>query len=178
MNPVDDPFLRQTFGGYKLVARIGSGGVGVVYRGLSPERSPAAVKLLRTEFRKDKEFRERFLREHSLGMLLEHEAIVRTLEGGEQDGTLYLVMEYLTGHTLKELMDGHSLSVDEALTLMRRILPPLTYAHEHGIVHRDVKPENVMITEQGQVKLTDFGLARRPQGQRVTRTGTALGTPA
>lgn len=175
---LDDPFLGQVFGGYQLVERVGAGGVGMIYKAVAADRPLAAVKLLLPDFRHDVEFRERFLREHSLGRMLEHESIVRTLEGGEQDGTLYLVMEFLKGPTLKALMAGHSLTVEESLTLLRRILPGLAYAHERGVVHRDVKPENVLITEDGQVKVIDFGLARLPGGQRVTRTGTALGTPS
>lgn len=166
-------------GRYEIVARLGAGGMGVVYKARDPHLDRfVALKLLPPHFA-DPETRERFLREARAASALDHPAICTIYEIGEDErADPYLSMAYYEGETLRQRLERGALSPGEALALVRRVGEGLQAAHARGIVHRDVKPANLFLTVDGQVKILDFGLAQRAGAERVTRTGTIIGTIA
>lgn len=177
-----DGLMLSTLGGYRLVGRIGGGGMATVYRAVKEETldpdDALAVKVLMPVLGDDEEFIRRFRREAVLGRDLNHPAIVRLYDFGEQDGLHYLVMELVNGETLRARMREGQVPLEAAAEILLGAVSGLSYAHSLGVVHRDLKPENLMLTTRGQVKILDFGLARFEDSSALTRTGTALGTPA
>jgi serine/threonine-protein kinase len=171
-----------TVGKYTLRRVLGKGAMGVVYEAFDPmiERT-VALKTIRKDLWEDEdgaELRERFLREARAAGRLLHPGIVTVYEFGEADGGAFIVMEHVSGRTLKEMMDeGRRFSVAEAVELMVPVLSALGYSHRAGVVHRDIKPANLMVTDDGQVKILDFGVARLASAN-ITQVGTILGTPA
>ena len=165
-------------GRYRLEAELGRGGCGRVYRAFDPTVGrTVAVKLLITNT--DKELLTRFRNEASASGKLHHRNIVTVYDFGEQDGTPYLVMEYLQGEDLHKLSArGHELSLIEKMSIMAQVAEGLHHAHQNGIVHRDVKPANIMVLSDGTVKIMDFGIARllSQTGTRLTRDGAMIGT--
>ena len=165
------------FGGYRVEALIGRGGMGVVYRAtdLSLER-PVALKLIAPELAQDERFRDRFLKEPRLAAALDHPSVVPIYEAGERDGQLYLAMRYVEGEDLKTLLerDGR-LQPERAVGILAQVAGALDAAHKRGLVHRDVKPANVLIDEGGHAYLTDFGITKQ-LGARSTDTGRLVGT--
>jgi predicted Ser/Thr protein kinase len=164
---------------YELEELVGHGGMSSVYKahdGLL-ERY-VALKVLHEQYTEDEEFVERFKREARSVAQLQHPNIVTVIDRGEQDGRQYIVFEYIDGENLKELVVRKGrLDVREALEISLEIARGLAFAHEHGLVHRDVKPQNVLLNGDGRAKVTDFGIARsRDVEQSVTQTGTVLGT--
>ncbi len=156
---------------------LGRGGMGRVYRArqLRLDRF-VAVKLMNAELGRDPEFRERFEREARALARLDHTNIVRIHDFGEVGGVFYLVMEYVEGTSLRELiLDG--VTPEVARTLIGQLCDALAYAHDRGVVHRDIKPENVLISLDGIVKVADFGLAKLPKVELRTRTHRVVGTP-
>jgi len=171
--------IGAQLGKYEIQAEIGRGGMGAVYRGYDPdlERS-VAVKVLAPHLVWEKEFVQRFLREARAAARLNHPHIVTIYDVGQQGERYYFVMEHLEGQTLTELIHQRGpLAPDEALALLRPLAAALDEAHRAGLVHRDVKPANVIVSPTGQVKLTDFGIARAAQETRLTDTGAIVGTP-
>src|SRR5438093_13414745 len=137
-----------------------------------------ALKVLHEQYNEDDDFVERFKREARLVAQLQHPDIVAVIDRGDQAGGQYIVFEYIEGENLKELVvrKGH-LGVREALEIAIEVARALGFAHEHGLVHRDVKPQNVLLNGDGRAKVTDFGIARSLDvEQGVTQTGTVLGT--
>lgn len=176
----DDPMVGRTFDGYRVEGVIGRGGMGVVYKAaqLSLGR-PVAIKVLPAEFAERPQFLERFHREVDVLSKLSHPNIVTVMERGEVDGRPYLVMEYIDGTSLRELIAKGPLPRHEALSIVRTVLGALEHAHGRGIVHRDIKPENVLIAPGGIVKVADFGLSRLlgpADRTRLTHTHLMLGT--
>jgi ABC-type branched-subunit amino acid transport system substrate-binding protein/DNA-binding beta-propeller fold protein YncE len=167
----------STFGGYRVESLLGRGGMGVVYRAtdLSLGR-PVALKLIAPELAQDERFRARFLREQRLAAALDHPNVVPIHEAGEQKGQLYLAMRYVEGIDLKTLLarDG-KLSPERALAVLAQIAGALDAAHRRGLVHRDVKPGNVLLDEDGHAYLTDFGITKQ-LGAASTDTGRVVGT--
>src|SRR4051794_31170415 len=163
---------------YELGDAIGHGGMADVF--LAHDRlldRDVAVKVLASAFASDPTNFERFRREAQSAAGLNHPNIVAVYDWGEADDTSYIVMEYVPGQTLRELMQAYGrLSPTEAARIAAEIADALSFAHAHGVVHRDVKPGNVLITPQGQVKVTDFGIARAESGDPLTKTGSVLGT--
>jgi beta-lactam-binding protein with PASTA domain len=163
---------------YELGEEIGRGGMADVY--LAHDRlldRQVAVKVLSPTFASDPTNFERFRREAQSAAGLNHPNIVAVYDWGEDDDTPFIVMEYVPGQTLRDLIQGYGrLSPNEAARIAAEIADALSFAHEHGVVHRDVKPGNVLITPQGQVKVTDFGIARADTGDPLTKTGSVLGT--
>jgi eukaryotic-like serine/threonine-protein kinase len=164
---------------YELEELVGHGGMSSVYRahdGLL-ERY-VALKVLHDQYSEDEEFVERFKREARSVAQLQHPNIVTVIDRGEQDGRQYIVFEYIDGENLKELVVRKGrLDVRETLEVAIAIARGLAFAHEHGLVHRDVKPQNVLLNGDGEAKVTDFGIARsRDVEHSVTQTGTVLGT--
>ena len=167
-----------TLAGYRLEEVVGRGGMGVVYRAchLLLERT-AAVKLLSPELAADAAFRERFVRESRMAAALEHPHVVPVYDAGEQDGLLYIAMRYVDGTDLGTVLErGGALEPSQALAIARQVGSALDAAHERSIVHRDVKPANVLIDERGAY-LSDFGLTKRVSSEtRLTAHGQFVGT--
>ena len=166
-----------TFAGYRIEALVGRGGMGVVYRAtdLSLER-PVALKLITPELARDAHFRARFLREPRLAAALDHPNVVPIYEAGEREGQLYLAMRYVSGSDLKTTLEREgSLTPQRALPILEQIAGALDAAHRRGLVHRDVKPANMLLDEDGHAYLTDFGVTKQVGGAS-TDAGTAVGT--
>jgi|APLak6261679142_1056127.scaffolds.fasta_scaffold00011_72 serine/threonine-protein kinase len=165
----------DTFAGLELLEPIGEGGMGTVYRARHVRLDRiVAVKFLSRELAQQPELRDRFTREARALAKVVHPNVVQIFDAGEEDGEAYLVMEYVEGGTLASKLP---LGPREAVRVMRAVCDALQAVHAAGLVHRDVKPENVLLTSSGEVKLSDFGIARETKGQALTRPGTALGTP-
>jgi len=166
--------------GYRIEGVLGKGAMGMVYKAvqLSMNRL-VAIKVLSEEFAKDKQFTERFLNEaRSMGKL-RHENIVSAIDAGSADGIYYFVMDYIDGETLDNILKSEGrLDTEEAFEIARQVAEALDYAHSKGIVHRDVKPGNIIIDRNGVAKLCDLGLAR-PKGGMLSEVerGKAEGTP-
>jgi serine/threonine-protein kinase len=135
-----------------------------------------ALKILHEQYTRDDDYVERFRREARSVAKLAHPNIVTVIDRGEQDGRQFIVFEYVEGPNLKDLTRDGPLDVREAIGLTLQVARALSFAHERGLVHRDVKPQNVLLNEDGQAKVTDFGIARSLDVQGVTQTGTVLGT--
>jgi eukaryotic-like serine/threonine-protein kinase len=162
---------------YQIVARIGSGGMADVYcaQDLQLGRK-VALKLLYRRFAEDEEFVERFRREASAAAGLQHANVVGVYDRGEWDGTYYIAMEYLEGRSLKQLIvDTGPLAPLAAVDIAEQILKAARFAHRRGVIHRDIKPHNVIIDEEGRAKVTDFGIARAGASD-MTETGSIMGT--
>jgi serine/threonine protein kinase/Tfp pilus assembly protein PilF len=176
-----DPRLTAALAGrYRIERELGRGGMSTVFlaRDLRHDRD-VAVKVMHPELALG---RERFLREIGVAASLSHPHIVGLHDSGDADGLLYYVMPYIAGDTLRGRLDaGPPFAIDEIARLCRQIADALGSAHQRGIVHRDVKPENILITSDGHALVTDFGIAVAMQvarDERLTRTGVAVGTPA
>ena len=162
---------------YKVLNRIGSGGMADVYcaEDLQLGRR-VALKLLYRRFAEDEEFVERFRREASSAAGLQHPNVVAVFDRGEFDGTYYIAMEYLEGRSLKQVVRQEgALDPDRAIDLVIQILKAARFAHRRGIVHRDIKPHNVIVDDEGRAKVTDFGIARAGASD-MTETGSIMGT--
>ena len=162
-------------GKYRVICEVGSGGMAHVYRAINmSSRKVVAVKMLKEEYLNDGEFLRRFEREAKASLALSHENIVRAYGVGDDNGVPYIVLEYVDGQTLKDLIHdspGGHLSVQQAIGICSQILDALSYAHAHGIIHRDVKPQNVIVTNRGKAKLADFGIAREVTASTMTFSG-------
>jgi serine/threonine-protein kinase len=172
--------IGEKLGSFRIESVLGSGAMGVVYRGINEKNGrPAAVKVVSAEFAQGGKIRDRFEREAEILQQFRHPNIVRFLAVGRFRGTSYIAMEYVEGITLeKAITDRGSLPWREVVPLGVQICDALHYAHEHGVVHRDLKPSNLMITPDGQIKLTDFGIAKDLDATALTATGRTLGTAA
>jgi len=169
----DDP---TRIGHYRLTARLGSGGMGVVYLGVSWDGAPVAVKVLRPELAGDQEFRHRFGREVAALVRVKGVCTVRVIEADSQSSTPFVVTEYAEGPSLSEYIDKHgSVGAEMLFGLATGLAEALTTIHEAGIMHRDLKPSNIILTEAGP-KVIDFGIARRQDTKGVTQTGMMIGS--
>ncbi len=164
---------------YRLERQLGHGGMAAVHlaRDTVLDR-PEAVKLLSDRARGDPELRARFLREGRLAAALSHANVVRVFDTGEVCDKPYLVMEYVEGQSLAELRRRETLDPQEVVSLGRQACAGLAHAHAAGIVHRDVKPQNLLLRNDGVLKVVDFGIARGSTGATITAAGTILGTAA
>jgi eukaryotic-like serine/threonine-protein kinase len=164
-------------GRYRIVRRIGSGGMADVYEAEDTQLGRhVAIKLLHRRFAEDDEFVERFRREASAAAGLSHPNIVQVFDRGEWDGTYYIAMELLEGRNLKQVVREHGpLEPALAVDIVLQILKAARFAHRRGIVHRDIKPHNVIVDAEGRAKVTDFGIARAGASD-MTETGSIMGT--
>ncbi|HEX2649433.1 MAG TPA: serine/threonine-protein kinase, partial [Burkholderiales bacterium] len=169
-------------GKYEVRRQLGRGAMGVVFEAFDPtiERR-VAIKTLRLEVFESSQLadvRARFKREAQLAGRMSHPHIVTVHDYGEHEGTPYIVMEYMGGQELSAILQkGARLPLSEAVRLMTQLLGALAYAHEHKVVHRDIKPGNIFVLEDGSLKVVDFGIARM-EASNLTDTGAMLGTPA
>lgn len=163
---------------YRIGARLGGGGMAVVYRGEDLELGrPVAVKVLRGQFGGDEDFVRRFRREAQSAASLSHPNVVQIFDVGQTEDLYYIVLELVEGKSLKEVIQEQGpLPVGEAARIGIEILAALSHAHENRIVHRDVKPHNILISVDGKVKVTDFGIARATNTDTVTHTGSIMGS--
>ena len=167
----------SSFAGYQIESVVGRGGMGVVYRAtdLSLER-PVALKLVAPELAEDELFRRRFLKEPRLAASLDHPNVVPIYEAGEHDGQLYLAMRFVDGSDMRTLLRREGgLPAERALDILAQVSSALDAAHRRGLVHRDVKPANVLVDEDGHAYLTDFGVTKQ-LGGNTTETGQIVGT--
>ena len=165
-------------GRYEVEELVGHGGMSSVYRAHDSllERH-VALKILHEQYSGDKDFVERFKREARTVAQLQHPNIVTVIDRGEEDGRQYIVFEYVDGENLKELVVRKGrLDIREALEIALEVARGLAFAHENGLIHRDVKPQNVLLNGDGRAKVTDFGIARTLDVDGMTQTGTVLGT--
>lgn len=170
--------IGQKIGNYIIQAKIGSGAMGTVLLGRHKSLgTPAAIKAITAAHAHDADFALRFAREAQVQARLTHPNIARVLDHVEKDGRWYLICEYMAGGSLEEKLDERPLAIDRAVTWAREALFGLDHAHRNGIIHRDVKPANILINDQGQAAVTDFGIAIEIGGTRLTRVGTPIGTP-
>ncbi|MDP7131321.1 MAG: FHA domain-containing serine/threonine-protein kinase, partial [Planctomycetota bacterium] len=157
-------WVGKKLGGYEIVEFLGKGGMGAVYKGrqISMERF-VALKILNEKLVNDKDFIERFLQEAKSAGRLNHPNIIQVIDIDMSDGTYFFSMEYVDGPTVGRILkEKGQLLVDESLEIVASTAEALHFAHRNALIHRDIKPDNVMINSEGQVKLADLGLARNP----------------
>src|ERR1039458_8830394 len=184
--------VGETVSHYRIVSRLGSGGMGVVYLAEDTHLARQVAIKFSTAAPEDGQYRARFLREARAASALNHPHIARIYDYGETAaGKPFIVMELVAGEDLSQLLHRGGMSVAQALRIVEEVAEALAEAHRHGIVHRDIKPGNIVINERGQVKVLDFGLAKQfgegaqPDISRTQRetsaetaAGTVLGTPS
>ncbi|MHC0037213.1 Stk1 family PASTA domain-containing Ser/Thr kinase [Pseudoneobacillus sp. C159] len=169
---------KRISGRYKIIDMIGGGGMANVYlvHDMILDRD-AALKMLRMDFANDEEFIRRFHREAQSATSLAHPNIVNIYDVGEEDGLYYIVMEFVDGQTLKQYIQQNApLRVDEALEIMKQLTSAISHAHQNHIVHRDIKPHNILVDKKGNVKITDFGIAMALSATSITQTNSVLGS--
>lgn len=169
---------KKLGGRYEIISRIGGGGMAVVYKAIdSLLHRHVAIKVLSESLSNDSEFIRRFSREAQAAASLSHPNIVNVYDVGRDGYTHYIVMELVDGPTLKQyVLDKGALPVDEAVYIASQICDGLEHAHENKIVHRDIKPHNILMGSNGRVKVTDFGIARAASSSTITQTGSVMGS--
>ncbi|MEL3972373.1 Stk1 family PASTA domain-containing Ser/Thr kinase [Rossellomorea oryzaecorticis] len=169
---------KRISGRYRIIKLIGGGGMANVYlaHDMILDRE-VAIKMLRMDFANEEEFIKRFQREAQSATSLVHPNIVSIYDVGEEDDLYYIVMEYVQGMTLKQYIQQHSpVGVDQALEIMKQLTLAISHAHQNHIVHRDIKPHNILVDEEGTVKITDFGIAMALSATSITQTNSVLGS--
>ena len=163
---------------YKLTDFIGAGGMALVYKALDQRTHHAvAIKILKPEYKNDEEFLRRFEREAQAASKVSHHNIVNLLDVGAQDNYRYLVLEYVEGRTLKEIIDEKgALPPTTSVQIAIRLLSALQHMHKNGIIHRDIKPQNILIHADGHVKVSDFGIARLAGSGTISKTDMVMGS--
>ena len=175
-----DGMVGRELGPYRIVEQIGVGGMATVYKAYHAVMNRyVAVKVMPEQMSQGEDFRRRFEREAQAVARLEHDHILPVHDYGEMEGRLYLVMRYIDAGTLKDRMAAGPLDLAEVNRIIRQVGRALEYAHGMGVVHRDVKPSNVLVDAQGDCYLTDFGLAKMLEASvQLTASGVGVGTPA
>ncbi len=176
---VSDPLVGQLLGGrYRVESPVAQGGMATVYQALDTRLDRrVAVKVMNPDLARDEQFVTRFIREAKSAAALTHPNVVSVYDQGADNGRLYLVMELLPGRTLRDLLHERGrLTPRQAFSILEPVLAALAAAHAAGLIHRDVKPENVLLSDDGRVKVVDFGLARSVSTATNTSTGQLMGT--
>src|SRR5215469_4356792 len=178
--PVAD--VAKLFPQLEILECLGRGGMGAVYKARQPRLDRlVALKILSPEKQGNQKFADRFEREARALARLHHPNIVTVFDFGEVQGNFYLLMEFVDGLTLRQLLQARKLSPEEALAIVPKICEALQYAHEQGIVHRDIKPENILMDKEGHLKIADFGIAKilgqEAKGLSLTGAKDVMGTP-
>ena len=173
-----DDSLRK-IGRYEILERVGRGGMGVLYRGRDTVLDrEVAIKVMSGDFAEDETAHSRFFREAKAAARLQHRNVVTVFEFAEHDETPYIVMEFLRGRSLAtRLKDGTPLKLPETLDIVIQLCAGLEFAHREGVIHRDVKPGNIWLCEDGTAKLLDFGIAKSA-ASTVTKAGDVMGSPS
>ena len=170
----------RMIGQYQIVEQLATGGAGEVYAGIDTKLGrEVAIKFLRPELASDPNYVDRFLVEaRSLGRL-NHPNIATLYALPQEDDQVCMIMEFVRGRTVEHMIhDRHGpLGIRESLAIIAQVADGLSYAHEQGVIHRDIKPSNLMVADSGRVKIMDFGIARVQGSARLTRVGSAIGTP-
>lgn len=171
--------IGQTILHYKIVDKLGEGGMGVVYKAEDTKlKRDVAIKFLPNIISKSKEEKTRFENEAQAAASLNHPNIATIHAIEEVDHQIFIVMEYINGPELKEKIDEKELTLEDSLQLIEQIANGLSAAHQKGIIHRDIKSSNIMISQSGQAKIMDFGLAKVKGSSQITKVGTTIGTAA
>ena len=170
----------MNIGRYEIIQQLGQGGMAIVYLARDPLiKRQVAVKVLPRQFTFDPQFKTRFQREAEVIAALEHASIVPVYDFGEHEDQPFIVMRYMSGGTLADRIGKGALPVDEIASMFQRIGPAIDYAHTRGVIHRDIKPGNILFDSQGEASLSDFGIAKIAEATSAyTGTGTMIGTPA
>ena len=177
-NKITD-IVPASIGNYKVLGKLGKGGMGDIYKAVQePLDRIVALKVLPPQLSRDDEFAKRFEIEAKAISMLQHQNIVSIYEYGEGDGYRYFAMQFVDGTDLGRYIAEHrALSISEIVDLSKQICRGLRYAHSFNIIHRDIKPQNVLIDKTGVARLSDFGIAKIFSGTNITMTGSAVGTP-
>ena len=171
--------LKQ-LGRYRIQAELGRGAMGVVYKAHDPvlDRTVALKTIVLDEEAAEREdYHSRFFQEAKAAARLNHPALITIFDFGEEDGLAYMAMELLNGKELSERMESASFPIREAVAIAEQVAEGLAYAHDSGVIHRDIKPGNIMLLPNGRIKIMDFGIARLKVSDLKTQLGTRLGTP-
>jgi serine/threonine-protein kinase len=173
-----EPKRGDAIAGYRIEELLGEGGMGRVYRATDGEGRPVALKVIRPEHGSDPTFRRRFARETKAALAVRHPNVVQLLSAGEHEGAPYLATAFLAGGSLDaRLREGGALDLEHTVKLLLQVAGGLDALHAAGLVHRDVKPGNILLDETGRAFITDFGLAKSRDASALTRTGFAVGSP-
>jgi serine/threonine-protein kinase len=169
--------VGQSFGPYRIESVLGVGGMGAVYEAVGPEGERVALKLIKPDLARDQIFRRRFEREARIAQQVRHPHVVPVLDTGEHQGIPYLAQRYFgSGNLADRIQRAGDIDLRTAVTVCLHVAGALDALHEAGLVHRDVKPENILLDEEGAAYITDFGLAKVTEGSVLTRPGQALGS--
>ncbi|MDQ7826035.1 MAG: serine/threonine-protein kinase [Candidatus Eremiobacteraeota bacterium] len=176
-----DPMCGTVVGGFAILDRLGEGGMGTVYRAV-PDKSRSleetvALKIIKKELVEHDEYLRRFRREMKILSSLSHPNILQLFDFGDHEGQLYLVTELVSGKTLGHVIPREGMALDTFSAIFLPVLRAAEHAHQKGVIHRDLKPGNIIITDGGKVKVIDFGLAKGPRESTITMPGQIIGTP-
>jgi serine/threonine protein kinase len=169
--------MPKSIGPYRIEGILGVGGMGQVYRAIGPDGGLVALKLVKPDLARDLTFRKRFDREARIAQQVSHPNVVPVLDTGEENGIPYLAQRFVgNGNLAEKIEQDGELQLDTITKVCDEVAGGLDALHEHGLVHRDVKPANILLDETGTAFITDFGLAKDSQGSLLTRPGQALGS--
>jgi serine/threonine-protein kinase len=169
--------MPETIGPYRVEGLLGVGGMGQVYRAVGPDGEPVALKLVKADLARDQTFRRRFAREARIAQQVEHPHVVPVLDTGEENGIPYLAQRFVGNGNLADRIErDRQLQLDLVTRIAEEVGGGLDALHQNGLVHRDVKPANILLDEGERAFITDFGLAKDSQGSLLTRPGQALGS--
>ena len=172
----DDPRIGSRIGDYQVEALLGVGGMGHVYRAMRSDGTMVAIKLIKQDYARDDTFRRRFQREARIAMTVRHKHVVPVLETGEHEGLLFMAQVYVDGGSLEQRLKEGPLDARTTVQITEQVADGLEALWAAGMVHRDVKPANILLDQQGVAYITDFGLAKDSQGSVLTLPGQALGS--
>jgi serine/threonine protein kinase len=173
----DDPRIGTRIGEYDVDGLLGQGGMGKVYRATGPDGTRIALKLVKEDYARDETFRRRFYREARIAQMVKHPHVVPVLDTGEHEGLPFMAQRFIDGESLDEKLKREGpLDIATAVRIVTDVAAGLEALWAAGMVHRDVKPANILLDENGQAYITDFGLAKDTQGSLLTLPGQALGS--